>query len=63
MFSVEKIGNGYIIKTEDQETFFKNERTLVTGIREVLGMKKVGRPAGKAEKVEEKVFNGLDNGA
>jgi hypothetical protein len=58
MFAVEKIENGYLLVSDRVETFFKNERALVTGIREVLGMKKVGRPA--AKKVEEKVFNGLD---
>jgi hypothetical protein len=60
MFSVSKIANGFIIHNNDSETFCKNEKALVTGIRNVLGMKKVGRPP-KVNKVAEKVYNGLDS--
>lgn len=44
MFSVEKIENGFLLKHGDSETFFKNERALITGVRTALGMKRVGRP-------------------
>lgn len=49
MFRVEKIENGYLLHTEHNlETFFKNEKKLVTGIRTLLGLKPVGRPSKKA---------------
>lgn len=50
MFSVEKIENGYLVKCGSQEVFFKNERALITGIRNILGMKKVGRPKKELDK-------------
>lgn len=65
MFRINKIDNGYLLVDEREgeykETFYATNKKLIIGIREYLGMKKVGRP--KQEKVEksvEKVFNGLD---
>lgn len=59
MFEVEKIQNGYLLRSEVGERFFKNEKALVSGIRDFLGLKKIGRPA--VEKADKPVYNGLES--
>jgi hypothetical protein len=61
MFQVDKIENAFLLTHFDQQagetvtTSFKDEKALVTGIRNLLGLKAPGRP----KKV--KVFDPFEN--
>lgn len=46
-FKVRSMANGFVIVNNDppfEETYYKNEKKLVTGIRSKLGMPVQGRP-------------------
>lgn len=51
MFQVERIHNGFLLVCGNQQEFHKTEKQLINGIRELLLLKKVGRPK-KVEKDE-----------
>ena len=62
MFAVKRVENGFLVYEENsqKETYYKNEKKLIGGIRELLGMKRLGRPV-EDHSNDDNVFNGLDD--